>query len=356
MDYCWCELNDKFYQVVKFYTEGFLFYMVYLVNRVNHSIYTCHTVNFFKIKEESIMSSDNYSVKASQETQEMVSQMVKASGCTSKEFFELVLRSYQMEAIKNGSTRHRELIRESEVMFSRINQIIVEMASKNDAEVLTIQNQLHEEELAHIEQTKVLEEKNNSFLASLKNAEDELKQALESKDTAEKQARSAADALAQGKELVFEYKSKIDILNTMATKNQTKVDAYDQAVAQVAKLSEQAKQIKAEHQREIEKMTEQAEQIEAEHQREMEIMSDNLHRTRDQAGKDQAAMLDKIEFLEKNFQNERNGFVQERSGFEARIMDLKNAIEREVQLIRENAEAKVETIAAQSVKPKIYLP
>lgn len=290
------------------------------------------------------MSSDNYSVKASQETQEMVSRMVDASGCTSKEFFQILLQSYQMEAIKNGSTRHRELIRESEVMFSRLNQIIVEMATKNDAELLAIQNQQQEKELVQNEQLKTWEGKYNALLENLKIAGNSLEDARKAKDLAEKQAQSAADALEQSKELLSEYRFKNDTLSTIATKNKDKVDKYDQAVAQVTQLTNQLSNLEGK-----------TEQLKNDHQREIEKIADNLLRIQSEAKKDQAAMLDKIEFLQNSFAKERAGFANERSGFDARINDIKKACEREVQLIGENAEAKISAIVTQSANPKRYL-
>lgn len=296
-----------------------------------------------------------YGVKVSKEIKEKVLKMVEDSGHTSKEFFEIMVQTYQLESIKAGSPRYSEDLREVEALLSRVNQVICNLATKGDAEILVIQKKQQENELVQIEQTKALEEKNNSLLTSLKNVEKELSQALESKDIAEKQAQSAADALDQSKDLIFEYKTKTEALSNLATKNQIKADDYDQAVVEARRLSEQLEQLKVDHRRENEKMIELMEQTKAGYKREIEIMADNLLRAQGEAQKDQVVMLDKIEFLEKNFQNERNGFQKERSGFEVRIAELKKAYEREIQLVKENAEAKIEAIATASAMPKRYL-
>jgi predicted nuclease with TOPRIM domain len=135
---------------------------------------------------------------------------------------------------------------------------------------------------------------------SLKNTEKEFGLAQEARYTAEKQAQSVADALAQSKELANEYRSKNDALSTLATKNQTKADDYDKAIAQVMQLTNK-----------LEHLTEKMELLKTDHQREIKKIADDLLRAQADARKDQAAMAEKLDFLEKSFQKERDSFDKE---------------------------------------------
>jgi len=285
------------------------------------------------------MADQTYAVKVSEETKEQVQKMVEVAGCTSKEFFEKLLQVYQMETLKEGSPRNSEDLREIEALLSRVNQVICNLAIKGDTEVFIIRQQQQEKELQQFEQLKAVEEKNNFLLASLKNAEEELGMAQEAKDTAEKQAKITDDALAQSNELVTEYRCKIDTLTTLAEKNQTKADEYDKAITQVTQLTNQ-----------LDNLSEKMEQLKNDHQREIEKMVDGLLHSQDELQKEQARTIEKIDFIEKGFQKERESFDKERAGFEARITDLKQSFEREVQLVKENADAKVEISRKRQVK------
>jgi hypothetical protein len=93
-------------------------------------------------------------------------------------------------------------------------------------------------------------------------------------------------------------------------------------------------------------LTEKIELLKTDHQRETKKIADDLLRAQADARKDQAAMAEKLDFLEKSFQKERDSFDKERAVFEARIVDLKQACEREVQLVKENADTKIATTSA----------
>ncbi|MCS1352803.1 hypothetical protein [Mechercharimyces sp. CAU 1602] len=193
------------------------------------------------------MADRTFGVKANPETIEKAKQMIDISGLSTKEWFEYVLSILELEEAKKSPIGYREEIAELERHTHRTNQLfvhVIQRASFKQEETL--------------EQIQKIKEQYTEIQTSLQNQISELKQinrdlnirttdAEEDKATAEQQLEEIRQGNSSLRELIDEYKSKIDTLTGLINQYKGLKDENDvlrEKAKETESLSNQLKDLR----------------------------------------------------------------------------------------------------------------
>lgn len=156
-----------------------------------------------------------FSVKVSQEIKDRVQEMAAASGLgTTKEWFERLLSVYEMELLKEGVPGYEKDINELELHTNRISELVANMIRRSNFEKSKIQEELASLAINKEESLKAKNGEISELQTNIKELEEQLQVATKDQKDAEKLANQYAETNERNRELLGEYKAKIEDLSS----------------------------------------------------------------------------------------------------------------------------------------------
>jgi len=211
-----------------------------------------------------------YSVKIDEELKDRITNAIKSSGVTGKEFFSKLLEIYESQ---NAFEGHIKELAELEGHLSRIKGIFSAILENNKLEIETLRSdfekRLGEKDNA-IESLKVkIEELENENL-KLKNSKEEMEKDL---NTLKKALKDLGEKTSTNIELVKEYKEKIKKLESELLSYENIKEENEKFKSQLLALTSQLESAEKEKkmlEEKIESLNDEIKRINTEHQKEIE--------------------------------------------------------------------------------------
>jgi DNA repair exonuclease SbcCD ATPase subunit len=250
-----------------------------------------------------IMSDKTFGVKVSEELYEKVKGMIDVSGVSSKEWFEKAVALTSVQNLKDGSGTYKQDLSELEIHTTRIYELVGNMINraeymKMDA-VKELEGKLESRELTITElqsNVKKLTEDNKQFEEGAKQAESFKNELIE-------QVESLRSANDNNKDLIQEYKEKIDTLSSLV--NEYKGYATENTKLK-ANFSAEKEQIRAEFGEKENRLTSSIEELKSK-------------------AREQAALIERLqERLDKTVQNHKNELENHKVNLKNQLTQLTN--------------------------------
>lgn len=200
------------------------------------------------------MADSTFGVKVSEETKEKVSRMIEASGMTSKEWFESVLRLVEVQQLKEEAKDFSKDLSELEVHTNRINQLVANMVQRAVHEKEDVERKIEEIKASKDNVILGLQKENGLLQERLEQMKEEYQRAQDEREEAFRQRNQLQEAVESHRALMAEYKEKIDTLSGL-------VAEYQSAAQEGQALREENRSLQqalAQAKKEIERVTAEA--------------------------------------------------------------------------------------------------
>ncbi|MBL4952050.1 hypothetical protein JK635_07480 [Neobacillus sp. YIM B02564] len=284
-----------------------------------------------------------FSVRVSPDLKEKVQEMIEASGLAStKEWFEKLLLVYEMETLKQGAPGYERELNELSIHTNRIEEMVANIIRRSIFE----QGKLKED------QEKVLLEKEEEIQAAksglseckaqLEGLQELLQNAVNEKTAAEKLVKQYEETNERNKELIGEYKEKINDLNARLVDSEavmkeylelkeeihTQKDLLKDRGLQVKDLTQTIDRLKESHEKDIEMLKNQ-------HKIELERTIEKKDRERE---KDifelQTKWQAKVEELTVAGSEKIQALYEELNGLRKQMDDMRTRYERQIEKLK----------------------
>lgn len=182
------------------------------------------------------MADVTFGVKVREELRDKVNAMIEASGMKSKEWFETMISTIEMQHLKENASDFSKDLSELELHTNRINQIVANFVQRAVFEKDELTKKIDEVKVARDQVIIGYQEEVSGYKNQLKQIQKDIEAAIRAKEEAERQHAQLRETVEHNKALINEYKEKIDTLTGL-------VNEYKEAASENKTLTEQNREM-----------------------------------------------------------------------------------------------------------------
>ena len=163
------------------------------------------------------MADVTFGVKVSEELKQELTDLMKESTLSGKEFISLLMASYKLQNAKNGKEYFQDDLNELQTLLKRVQNLYISMLEKGR---LTYEDALQEQE----QETSELQKANTTLENNNLQLKEEIKQHINNLEDETKQHRSTKEKLDKQISISHEFKQQLNNNLLLHTKLQEEIE------------------------------------------------------------------------------------------------------------------------------------